>query len=306
MYLRTYTFGLLLLFEMAGWGDTQVRSQATFKSDASLVLVPVVVTDKRGATVNGLPRTGFQVSEDRVAQGIFSFSEEDVSASIGLVLDISGSMRASLADAKMALNSLVNGANPGDEAFLYTVSDQPTRANGLTSELQSLASKVVFTKAGGSTALVDTIFAALHEFRSTHLSRRGLVIISDGIDNHSRHTARELMIEALESNVQIYPICLYSPPSGAKAMALHEARQGVTFLNDLADMTGGISFVTGDSRGVNKSAEAIGRVLHSEYLIGYIPRRETPDVAPHDGRWHAIQVKLNVPGLKVHARCGYY
>jgi Ca-activated chloride channel family protein len=78
--------------------------------------------NRRGAIVNGLRPDAFRIFEDKTPQEIFSFTEQDVPASIGVVLDISGSMKGTLDQAQLALRSFLDTANPEDEAFLYTVS----------------------------------------------------------------------------------------------------------------------------------------------------------------------------------------
>ena len=299
---RRFLVPLLFVFPWINFAQINV-AQPGFRADSKLVLVPVSVTDHRGTTVNGLHKSGFQISEDRVAQGIYSFSEEDVPASMGIVLDISGSMRNSLPAAKAALETLTANANPGDEAFLYTVSDRPSQAMEMTSDLEALASRSVLTRAGGSTALVDSVFDALRAIRPAGKPRRGLIVISDGMDNHSRHTQHELLEQALEADVQIYTVCLYSPPASVKAMPVQQAHEGLVFLDELAKRTGGVPFVAHDLNELNRSAEAIQHLLHNEYVIGYVPSRGAQDA---NGRWHKIEVRLNIPGLTVHARPGYY
>src|ERR1035438_1142120 len=89
-----------------------------FRAESTLVLIPVAVIDRRGAVVNGLRSGAFTVTEDGVRQEIRSFSQEDVPVSMGIVLDLSGSMRPVLGPAKESLRALIHEANPADEAFL--------------------------------------------------------------------------------------------------------------------------------------------------------------------------------------------
>lgn len=67
-----------------------------FRADSRLVLVPVAVVDRRGSLVSGLASDLFTLTEDGVRQHIRSFSQEDVPVSMGIVLDLSGSMKALL------------------------------------------------------------------------------------------------------------------------------------------------------------------------------------------------------------------
>src|SRR5260221_12948392 len=100
---------------------------ATLITDAKLVLVPVMVTDRSGGIVNGLSPRNFTVMEDKVTQPMFSFVEQDAPVSLGVILDVSGSVKNTLGEAKSALRSFFEMSNPEDEAFLYTVSTRPQK-----------------------------------------------------------------------------------------------------------------------------------------------------------------------------------
>ena len=113
------------------------------RADVKMVLVPVTVTDRRGANLNGLDRENFTVLDDKVAQKIVSFSNEDSPCSVGLVLDISGSMRNALRDAKDVAQAFLRTANTEDEFLLLTVSTEPAVFP------DSLATSTLSNKASG-------------------------------------------------------------------------------------------------------------------------------------------------------------
>ena len=98
-------------------------------------------------------------------QQIRSFAREDVPVSMGIVMDLSGSMKGVLRDAKEALRALMKDANPADEAFLNSVSTS-TRANsGFTGDFDEILRRVAFEGAAGDTALIDTIYESLRQLR---------------------------------------------------------------------------------------------------------------------------------------------
>lgn len=53
------------------------QQDATFRLDVQRVLVPVVVTDKKGHHVTGLHASDFRIFEDGAQQAIASFSSDD-------------------------------------------------------------------------------------------------------------------------------------------------------------------------------------------------------------------------------------
>src|SRR5450631_570925 len=169
-----------------------------FRADSSLVLVPVTVVDRRGAIVNGLASGSFTLTEDGVRLPIQTFSEEDAPVSMGMVLDLSGSMKGGLPAAKDALGALIKDANPADEAFLNVVSTSPRPHLGFTQDFDEIVSRVSLEGAGGSTPLIDTIYESLKELRSGSRTRKALLVISDGMDNYSRYSREDLLRRAVE------------------------------------------------------------------------------------------------------------
>src|SRR5882672_4516050 len=228
------------------------QNAATFRTDAKLVLVPVTVTDRRGGIVNGLSPQDFTVMEDKVTQSMFSFVEQDAPVSLGVIFDVSGSVKNTLTEAKAALRSFFEMSNPEDEAFLYTVSTHPQKQAAFTRDYGSLLGAIVNAGAEGDTALVDTIYSGLNEIKSAAHVRKALLIVSDGMDNHSRYSKGELMARAVESDVQIYAISLYDPPRNKKAIELREEQSGLLFLEELARRTGGLQFVIRNARDLGK------------------------------------------------------
>jgi Ca-activated chloride channel family protein len=277
-----------------------VSENTAFRADASLVLVPVTVTDRNGAIVNGLPREAFSVRENGKEQEIRAFSVEEDPVSMGIVFDLSGSMKESLGGARQALRALTASANPDDEAFLETVSTHPQAALGFTNDIGELLSEVAFEKARGDTALVDTVWQALDHIRSAAHARRALIVISDGMDNHSRHSQGELLERAMESDLQIYTISIFNPPSYKKPSQVIEEQHGLLLMQELAGRTGGLQFMVRSDEDMQQAAARVGAALRNRYSIGYIPAN-----GDRSGQWRKIQVKVARAGLKAHARTGY-
>lgn len=273
----------------------------SIRSDVRLVLVPVTVTDRRGAVLTGLAQEHFKLFEEKTPQAIASFKEEDAPCSVGIVFDVSGSMKPRMAQAKSALRAFFETANSDDEAFLMTISSAPGEISGFTTEFGDLLDRLQFRKASGSTAFVDTLYLALSRMRAAHHARRALLVISDGMDNHSRYSKSELKSVALEANVQVHTIALYDPPLNKKPIELQEERRGLLLLDEVARETGGLHFVAANQTDIKECVTKIGKALRSEYVIGYQPRS-----IDRSGKWRQIQVKSTLPDVRVYARSGYY
>ena len=306
---KCYLVGRVLAFTVAvaaAAGAADGPTGATpevpaFRANGTLVLVPVTVIDRRGAIVNGLARDAFTLTEDGVRQQLQAFSEEDAPVSMGIVLDLSGSMKGYLDAAKESLRSLMNDANPGDEAFLNAVSTSPRKYSGFTVDFDEILQRVAFEGAGGDTALIDTVYGSLQELRSGVHARKALLVISDGMDNHSRYSRQELLELAMESDAQVYTIAVGNVAAPfSKPIQQAEEKRGLLFLDELAQKTGGMSFIVRNRADIRAAAASIGRALRNQYTIGYVPSGNG-----RSGQWRRIRVKVEGPGMTAYARSGY-
>lgn len=282
-------------------GALAEASTHVIRADVNLVLVPTVVTDRKGATVTGLTRDNFTVLEDRVPQSIVSLSNQDTPCSIGIVLDLSGSMQTKLRAATDALRAFLETANPEDEIFLLTVGSRPHSLSDFTADFATLQNRIVGSHADGDTALVDTVYMGLSRLRSARNRRGALLVVSDGMDNNSRYSKSELLRVVEESDVQIYTIGIADSPAWKKAIELTEQSRGLALLSDLADRSGGMSFKAVISDDVKPAALKIGRAIRNEYVIAY-----GQNDVNNPGKWRSVQVKISPPQFRVYARTGYY
>ena len=70
--------------------DVHGQEAPTFSASSELVVLHVTVRDKKGAYVAGLEQSAFNVIEDGRAQTVSHFTDADTPATIGLLIDSSG------------------------------------------------------------------------------------------------------------------------------------------------------------------------------------------------------------------------
>ncbi|MBV9038298.1 MAG: VWA domain-containing protein, partial [Acidobacteriaceae bacterium] len=203
----------------------------------TLVLINVTVTDPLNRFVTGLEREHFRVFEDKVEQQISEFSSEDAPISIGLVFDTSGSMGSKLQKSRQAAAEFFKTSNPSDEFFLVQFNDRPELAVPFTTDTDKIQSTLTFTQSKGRTALLDSVYLAMHEMKKAHNPRKALLIISDGGDNSSRYTETEIKNAVREADVQIFAIGIFES-MGNRGRTPEEAA-GPGLLNEMAEQTGG-------------------------------------------------------------------
>src|SRR4030081_1314763 len=153
------------------------RSSNTIRTRVDLVLVPVTVTDGMDRVVVGLDQKNFQLYEGKQAQEIEHFFSEDGPVSIGVILDISGSMKTKIERAREAVQEFLKAANPQDEFFLITFADRPQVVQDFTQKLEDIQEGLLYTKPKGPTALLDAIYMALDKMKEAKYQRRALLLI---------------------------------------------------------------------------------------------------------------------------------
>ncbi|MBI3406592.1 MAG: VWA domain-containing protein, partial [Acidobacteria bacterium] len=171
----------------ASFVDKPVKGDQRIKIDVNMVLVSVTVTDPYNRLVTGLEQENFKVFEDKLEQEVIHFSSEDVPISIGVVFDMSGSMSNKVDKARLAALQFFKTANPQDEFLLVTFNDRAQLVSRFTTSMEELQTRMMYTNAHGRTALLDAIYLALSEMKNARNSKRAILIISDGGDNHSRY-----------------------------------------------------------------------------------------------------------------------
>jgi len=286
----------------------------TFRSNSQLVLIPVTVTDRDGKSIVGLQAKDFNIFDDQNPQQIVSFATEDAPSSVGLVLDVSGSMQSTLGVVKQSARSFVRTAGQNDEFLLLTVSSRPEAVLAFTTDTDALEANIAGTSPGGFTALIDTVYLGLNQMRRAQNPQRALFIISDGMENHSRYSKNELLKVALEADVQVYAIIIDNGASGGASNTIPfrpsmvkkpgdqaAERQGPNLLEELADKTGGLYFHVHNGAQAEEAMQKAGQALRTEYMIGFQPAGS--ELA---GKWHRIRVKSTVSKVNIHARSGYY
>jgi Ca-activated chloride channel family protein len=178
--------------------------EPTFRLDSTLVIVPVTVTDTTGRFVQGLQSSNFTVTDEKIPQEIVSFARENAPVSIGIVFDVSGSMQQRIATARTAVREFLRTVNQADEMFLVTFSDRALLATDFSSDDSGILETLLETRPQGGTALFDATALAIRHMRAARNERKVLLLVSDGGDNHSRLSARDLREILEETDVQIH------------------------------------------------------------------------------------------------------
>jgi len=274
---------------------------ATIRKTVEMVLVPVTVTDESHRPITGLERENFQLYENKHSQPIKHFWKEDSPVSVGILLDVSSSMNTKIDRARDAVMALLKASNPQDEFFLVTFADRPTLVHDFTQNVDDIQGQLLLPKPMGRTSLIDAIFLAVDNMKKARYQRKALVIISDGGDNRSRYTERDVKSLIKEEDVLVYSMGVFD----TSVQTMEELLVGPELLAEISGLTGASSYTLDNPNNLPVIAQHIAIELRNQYILGY-----RPDDSRRDGKWRKIKVKLalppKLPTLRVQARTGYY
>jgi Ca-activated chloride channel family protein len=276
--------------------DPDKSRAPNLKIDTSLVLVPMTVTDKLGRPVLGMEKENFRVLDNQVEQTIVQLSMEDEPVAVGFIFDISGSIGGNLNMYRVAAHQFFKVADDQDEFFLVEFKDFPKLAVPLTKNAGDIDYQIMMTKSNGLTALYDGVYMATNEIRKSKLTKKALILISDGGENHSRYTQAELVSALRETDALLYSI-------GPSPDSRYGDNNG-WLMKNLAELTGG-RLIQFDGSDIADLTQKIIIDLRNRYILAYSPTDKS-----RDGKYHAINIQLVPPKgmgkLRAHWRTGYY
>lgn len=284
--------------QAAGTGKKKLKN---YKVNVELTLVNVGVTDPYGRMVTGLDQENFRIFEDNKEQEVVRFSSEDVPISIGVIFDMSGSMADKFEKSRLAAVQFFKTANPEDEFCLVNFNDRAQLVSNFTGSVEDLQERLMYTAAHGETALFDGIYLGLSQMKGARNSKKALLIISDGGDNHSRYSEVDVRKFVKEADVQIFAIGIFDRGDFKSP----EEQNGPALLGEITELTGGRVFRVNSLKDLPDIATKISMELRNQYVLGYRPTNQA-----RDGKWRKIKVRLRppkgLPPLQVYSRTGYY
>jgi Ca-activated chloride channel homolog len=294
---------LALVAAVLLWLPARVTSQdqrgPTFSASSELVVLHVTVRDRKGAYVQGLTQDAFNVIEDGRAQQVRFFTDTDTPATVGLLIDSSGSMYQYRPLTIASVTAFAEASHPQDEIFALAFNEYVTAVlpagAPFTSDgavLRGALERGINSR--GRTALYDAIAGGVDYLARGSRERKVLVLLSDGGDNASRIAKDEAVHKAQSSNAVIYTIGLSEPDSRDANPQL---------LKELAMASGGESYRPKNSDDIAEVLGKIAQDIRHTYTIGYASTNTA-----RDGSFRSVRVVVTAPPgrpLVVRSRTGY-
>jgi Ca-activated chloride channel family protein len=294
-----------------------------FRGGVRTVPVYATVRDEAGRLVAGLTRDDFQVIDDGKPAVITTFSDDELPASISLMLDMSVSMLGEHARVRDSGLQFVDALHATDRVRIGTFGDEIAISPWITSD-KAVLSRILREEVwpGGETPLWSAMRAGMRSL-SDESNRRVVVVLSDGID-----TGCPRMIGADGSAVNIVRVSQLTLPQvqGERVLTPSDQASRCASLADvqkvalegefmvyafgmegpgmtpglirMADDTGGGRFELRRNADLTEAFKAVLDELHHQYALGFTP-------VALDGRTHLLEVRLVRRGLTARARKSY-
>ena len=272
--------------------------QFTISVDVDLAVFNITVLGDDGQPVTGLTENNFKVFEDGREEKIKIFQPEDTPATVGLLIDRSGSMVNKQNDVVEAALAFIGASHPDNEMFVVNFNRRAwlglPAGTPFTNDNSVLRATLTVARAEGTTALYDALAVALTHLKDGARQRKALVVLSDGGDNASHINLDEALKMAEQSSATIYSIGIYDRNQ-------KDRNPGV--LRRIARVTGGESYFPSSLEEMHKIWPRIAGAIRGQYTIGYASSNQA-----QDGSFRKVKiVAKNNRGkvLDVRTRPGY-
>lgn len=271
----------------AGRRPAQDSAKVSRTNPAPMHTLTVTVTDEKGRLLTGLGKESFTVLDGGQPREIVSFAVGDMPATVGVLLDASGSMLTGAKSVRVrdSLLRFLRNCHASDEFFLMAFNQSPQLLLGMSNDpaaVLSALNRYAAVEPKGQTAFFDALYLALNEAARGRHRKRAVLLFTDGQDNMSRFTFQEVRRMLRESDVTVYAVGIVS---GSDDSALGYG--GRTIIEELAGLSGGAAYFPSMAKELDAALDAVASELRSQYLISFAPAA----AAKKDG-WHAVHLKL--------------
>lgn len=283
------------------------NSGYTIGVNVDLVLMYASVFDKNGHFVGGLKGDNFKLYEDGVEQKIESFAQDDVPVSIGILMDLSGSMRPKREQVDKAAEAFIRASNPQDEVFLIGFNDEVELLQDFTGDIDEITDSLDNTIVTGGTSLYDAIYLGIQKAHTGTMPKKAIVVISDGEDRDSYYEFTEILGKVQESEVQVFFVGFMDPiPErgffGKWSKSAEEKERDN--MERIAEETGGKAFFPDKLSDIHDIVAEIAAELRSQYSLGYFSSN-----ASRDGTFRRVKIRLigeSASKNRIRYRRGYF
>ncbi|HEV2883567.1 MAG TPA: VWA domain-containing protein [Pyrinomonadaceae bacterium] len=296
--------------------EPEVDENDVVRVSTNLITVPAEVMDRNGRFIGNLRRDDFRIFENGVEQELAYFASVEQPFTVALLLDVSGSTQTHLQAIRVAANTFIKRLRPNDRLILVSFDGKINVLTEAVTVSDLRKKKLRLDALNDGTLLYETVGFVLKQRLALMPGRKAIVLMTDGVDSGSKKASlKQNLRDAEESNVIVYTVrynTLPQLPARLSQIVNPKARErtyqkmikeyaiGATYLQSLAEKTGGRRYNAETLDDVPRAFSAITEELGRQYSLGYYPKGHA-----EPGEKRDIKVKTRSPNLVVRARESY-
>jgi VWFA-related protein len=273
----------------------------TIAKSVDEVNLAFTVTDKHGHFISNLGPADFHLLDNNQRPEKLTFFQQrsDLPLHLAIVIDASSSVEYRFRfETASAAEFLKKVLRPGtDEAFVVTFNDTVRTVVGPTDKAAKLTAALQHLKPGGNTDLHGAVVYASEKLRDlpeSQITRRAIVLISDGVDTVHHSTLEQAQQAASRSQVMLFALTTNESDLDPNA-------SGDKILQQLAASTGGAMLAAHDEGRLTSAFNSVQKALRNQYVLAY-----TPAAFMADGSFRRVELRALKRGLRTNCRRGYY
>lgn len=270
----------------------------TLRKSVCEVRLEFNVNDRTGRSVNGLSPSEFVITDngENVTEFMDFHSEANLPMRVAILIDSSFSTADELPfEKEVALRFVDHLLQSQDQALLGGFANRLRLKQGFTNDRALLREGIEALTSAGLTGLNDALFDLVEEhfegLPNDLLSRKVLIVITDGEDTYSHRPIEDAIEIATRESVSIYSIAVQD-----RSRPLRDA----TGLEMMARITGGRNYYPKKLSDLDRVFAQIATDLRSYYTASY-------RLSAGSSGFHRVRVRTAHPAeWSVRARAGYF
>ena len=273
----------------------------TISKQVNEVNLAFTVIDHRGRFISDLRPEDFHLFDNQLTPPHLTFFQQrsDLPLHLAVLIDASASVTHRFTMEQNAAQAFIKKIlRPGkDKAMVIAFNDRVTMIQNLTGQAANVSKAIAKVVPDGNTALYDAIIYAadhLHQIPESSITRRAIVVVSDGMDTVGRSTLPQAEAAAARAEAMIFSLT-------ANMSDIERDAPGDKILKQLSLSTGGSVLPAYDEGRLLSSLRNVEKALRNQYVVAYAP----PEFHA-DGTYRKVEIVPVKKGLRANCRKGYY
>jgi VWFA-related protein len=277
------------------------KTEIHFDPGTSTVTIKLLVQDPNGYFIPNLRKENFVVYENGVRQQNATVEVEHAPVTLGLLMEFGGRIQGLNQrlgeEVSRAGQRLVDELGREDRLAIWKYSDKVEKITDYSQDHLTLETSFLNlgTPEISETNLYDTIIFAVGQMRPV-TGRKGIVLISSGIDTSSKGSYEDAIRTAQESDSPIYVISLGPIMRQLVEMRDHAPVARIDWekteneLQEIARVSGGRTYAPTDTIDLSPIYDDLMENLKVRYVVTYKSSRDLDPKSPR-----AVRVELVDP-----------